>query len=206
MQETEQTPGQSVLAHGQSVAAFYSDLFAHLTKGTPLKNEWKLPDWVLLNKHLILRSLFPFDLVEKYQVFHDCGKPFCLETDTEGKRHFPNHAQVSQKTWLEYDGDEQIARMIGMDMDIHLLKDEGVEEFSGRPEAMTLLLTGLCEVHSNAALFGGIESVSFKIKWKQLDRRGRAICKVLNEKTLNISQPHKESCGSFSLCSNIPSL
>ena len=62
-----------------------------------------------------------------------------------------------------------------MDMDIHLLKAVGVEEFASRPEAATLLLTGLAEVHSNAAMFGGISSTSFKIKWKQIDRRGKAI-------------------------------
>jgi hypothetical protein len=60
-------------------------------------------------------------------------------------------------------------------MDIHLLKADGVEEFSQRKEAISLILTGLAELHSNAAMFGGIESVSFKIKWKNLNKRGRQV-------------------------------
>lgn len=54
------------------------------------------------------------------------------------------------------------------------------EEFAGRPHAVALLLTGLAEVHANASMFGGIESTSFKIKWKNLDKRGRAIAKAVS--------------------------
>ena len=76
-------------------------------------------------------------------------------------------------------GDHQIANLIRMDMDIHLLKDAGVKEFCTRPECCTLLLSGLAEVHANAAMFGGINSTSFKIKFKQIKKRGNAICKEL---------------------------
>jgi hypothetical protein len=38
-----------------------------------------------------------------------------------------------------------------------------------------LLLTGLCELHSNAQMFGGIDSTSFKIKFKQLERLGKKV-------------------------------
>lgn len=40
---------------------------------------------------------------------------------------------------------------------------------------MTLLVTALAELHSNAAMFGGIESTSFKIKWKKLDKLGKKL-------------------------------
>jgi hypothetical protein len=50
------------------------------------------------------------------------------------------------------------------------------EEWSAK-DAITLLIAALAEVHSNASLFGGIESTSFKIKWKTIDKRGRQICK-----------------------------
>ena len=51
---------------------------------------------------------------------------------------------------------------MAMDMDVHTLKSEGIEEFAQRPEAASLLLTGLCEIHSNAQMFGGMESTGFK--------------------------------------------
>lgn len=173
----EQTPGQSVLQHGQSVAAYYRDLLGHLSVGQALHYEWKLPDWIVTYKEDLLLAQLPFDLVQTYQVYHDCGKPGVRIIDDEGRQHFPNHAQASAEAWLAVGGDEQVARLMAMDMDIHLLKGDGLEEFAGRPEAATLLLTGLCEVHSNAAMFGGIDSTSFKIKHKHLDRRGRALCK-----------------------------
>ena len=47
---------------------------------------------------------------------------------------------------------------------------------------MSLLLAGLAEIHSNAEMFGGLDSVSFKIKWKQINKRGKAICKLLQDK------------------------
>ena len=67
-----------------------------------------------------------------------------------------------------------------MDMDIHLLKADGIEEFASRPEAATLLLTSLAEIHSNAAMFGGIDSTSFKIKWKHINKRGKKIIEAWN--------------------------
>jgi hypothetical protein len=44
---------------------------------------------------------------------------------------------------------------------------------------LTLLVTSLCELHSNASMFGGIESTSFKIKYKQLDKRGNQVLKLI---------------------------
>lgn len=61
-------------------------------------------------------------------------------------------------------------------MDVHLLKAVDIPEFKARPQAIALLLTGLAEIHANASMFGGLESTSFKIKWKHLDKRGRQIC------------------------------
>jgi hypothetical protein len=64
-------------------------------------------------------------------------------------------------------------------MDIHLLKAEGLAAFCERPEAASLLLTGLCEVHANGSMFGGIDSTSFKMKWKHIDRRGKQIARMV---------------------------
>jgi hypothetical protein len=46
----------------------------------------------------------------------------------------------------------------------------------------SLLITSLAEIHANAELFGGVDSVSFKSKYKQIDRRGNKFCKKNFEK------------------------
>lgn len=67
-----------------------------------------------------------------------------------------------------------------MDMDAHLLKADGLAEFASRPQAIPLLLTALAEIHANAAMFGGLDSTSFKIKWKHLNKRGRQVLELIN--------------------------
>lgn len=110
----------------------------------------------------------------------NCGKPSCLTVDADGRRHFPDHAAVSARVWRDAGGCEEVATLIEQDMDVHLLKAEGVEEFASRPHAIALLLTGLAEVHANASMFGGIESVSFKIKAKHLSKQGKRIVAALS--------------------------
>ena len=180
MSSCEQTKGQSFLDHGISVKNYLFDLINHMRSGTPLKYEWKLPSWVLENKDLFLNSLPDDETLELYTVYHDCGKPFCVTVDEEGRRHFPDHAKVSYQIFNQYFDDRIAADLILHDMDIHMLKSEGVEEFAKNPYALTLLLTGLSEVHSNANMFGGIESTSFKIKYKSICQRGKQILNIKN--------------------------
>lgn len=175
MMDCQQMPGLSVLAHGQSVWAFYQDLHNHIVLGEPLKFEWRLPDWI--HSKALWEAQAPTSTIEEYAVHHDCGKPFCRVVDSEGRQHFPDHALWSEKVWRATGGSDQAARLMGMDMDIHLLKADGLEAFASRPEWGTLLVVGLCEVHSNATMFGGIDSNSFKMKWKQISRRGKALVK-----------------------------
>lgn len=138
-----------------------------------------MPSWAIKYRDKIKESLLDTDILLEYALWHDCGKPFCRTVDSDGKQHFPNHAKASADTWRSTNGSEQIARLIEMDMDIHLLKAEGLQDFCSRPEAISLLCAGLSEVHSNAQMFGGNESTSFKIKWKHIEKRGNAICKIL---------------------------
>jgi len=179
MKNCEQMKGLSVLDHGISVNKYFKDLINHLQLGTDLEFEWKLPNWITENREYILNNLLPLDILDEYQIYHDCGKPYCREVDSKGRVHFPNHAKISSQIWKEVGGLEQVCKLMEMDMDIHLLKDVGVEEFSKRPEAISLLVTGLCELHSNAIMFGGIDQVSFKIKWKNINKRGNAIFKKI---------------------------
>ena len=179
MRSTEQTTGMSVLEHGLQVARHFEDLRKHVLVGTPLQYEWNLPEWAY--DAVLWDKLFPLPTVRRYQVYHDAGKPFCLTLDEDGRSHFPDHANVTAKLWRELTGEHDVANLMAMDMDIHLLKGDGVTAFAQRPEAATLLLTGLTEVHANAAMFGGIDSTSFKIKHKHLKRRGNAIVRELSK-------------------------
>lgn len=178
MKQCEQTKNLSVLEHGELVHAYYKDLIDHLQNQKELKFCWRIPDWCTED---LLQYLLPTDLVKEYQIYHDCGKPFC-KTIVDGKQHFPNHAEISFKIWKEVGGSEEAANLMLMDMDIHLLKPDQVQEFSQREEAVTLLLTGLCELHTNASMFGGICSDNFKIKWKRLNQRGKSIIFKIRER------------------------
>lgn len=186
MESCFQFETQSVGDHGRSVAFYYLDLFHHLEDQTPLQKEWKLPDWA--RSKTLRRRLLPFSTTIAYLIYHDCGKPFCRTVDHEGRQHFPDHARVSQEVFdlirqnhRFSEDDDLVSRLIREDMDVHLLKADGVEEFSQRDTAATQLLAGLAELHSNATMFGGLESVGFKSKWKNLDRRGKAILKLWKE-------------------------
>jgi hypothetical protein len=175
MESCEQTKGQSVLDHGISVKNYLFDLINHLRNNTALKYDWIIPDWVYDNKDLIINSLPSDDTLELYTTYHDCGKWRCLTIDDDGKRHFPNHAEVSYQIFKQAFNDNVAAELILHDMDIHLLKSDGVEDFCKNPHSTTLLLSGLAELHSNCNLFGGTNSTSFKIKLKSISQRGKQI-------------------------------
>ena len=181
MGQCEQTPGQSVLDHGESVNSYLFDLVGHLRTGQPLKFEWKLPDWIYEHKNMFLESLPDDETLSLYTRYHDIGKPFCLEIDENGRRHFPNHAEVSYKVFTQFFENNVAAELIRSDMDIHMLKSEGVEEFCKNHHRLTLLLSGLSEIHSNAQMFGGMSSTSFKIKWKAITQRGKQITKIKSQ-------------------------
>lgn len=177
MSDCPQTDTQSVLDHGISVRDYALELYDYIYFDGKLTREWRLPDWLEHYREEFQAGLLDRLTIEQYTTFHDCGKPTCLVYDDEGRKHFPDHAEVSARVFKETIDNEQVARLIGMDMDIHLLKADGIEDFAKRPEALTLLLVGLAEIHSNAEMFGGIESTSFKIKWKQIKRRGNQVLK-----------------------------
>lgn len=177
MADCAQTPTQSVLEHGRSVLATFAQLRAHLEHGTELPDWWRLPEWTCTPG--LLDHLAAPDILAEYQEFHDCGKPYCLVVDADGRRRFPGHAEASEATWLAMGGSPEAARLMGMDMDAHLLKADGIAEFAARPEAVTLLLTALAEVHSNALMFGGTNSDGFKIKVKHLEKRGKQVIALL---------------------------
>jgi hypothetical protein len=179
MVDCPQTKDMNVFEHGVLVHEYFLDLYENLKDDKPLEKQWRLPSWYEDNKELLLNGLLDFEILKTYQIYHDCGKPFCRIVDESGKQHFPNHASVSADTWYQITQDKQVSELMRMDMDIHLLKADGVDEFSTRREAISLLLTGLSEIHANASMFGGLDSVSFKIKKKNIFKRGKNIIDYL---------------------------
>lgn len=180
MQNCDQTKVLNILEHGKSVNNYFHDLRKHILKNKPLKYDWKLPEWIF-NKDL-WSTIENIKDINKYQIFHDCGKPFCIHIDEDGKRHFPDHSKKSAEIWFKLTGNIIQSELIAHDMDIHLLKMDQFNDFYNIKYHPTLLITGFCEIHSNAAMFGGIDSDSFKIKWKKINKIGNKITNLIGEK------------------------
>lgn len=73
--------------------------------------------------------------------------------------------------------------MIRRDMDFHTMTPEQiVEDYqieSRKSLACTLVLSALAELHANAELFGGLQSRSFLVKWKALEKRANSLLENL---------------------------
>jgi hypothetical protein len=181
----EQTQGQSVYEHGISVKAHTFQILDYLRGGDTLEG-WRIPKWLEDYKSSLLHSLWDDEVISLYTLYHDCGKPYCRFVDADGKVHFPDHANVSAEVFAgmkdELDGNSHwVSKLIGWDMVLHTETQEQIKERlreeMDEEDVFTLLIVGLAELHSNAKLFGGIESTSFKMKWKKLDKRGKWLCK-----------------------------
>lgn len=173
--------GLSVYEHGISVRNYMFDILNHLRYDTPLKYNWKLPNWIHDHKEYILSNILSDEVIELYTIFHDCGKPYCLEVDENGRKHFPNHAEVSYKISKNIFNNDDSSELIKRDMDFHLLKAVDLKDFSQSKYAVTLMISALSEIHSNSTMFGGMESTSFKIKWKHTDKKGRQVLDLLSK-------------------------
>lgn len=167
MQNCQQFDNQTVYEHCLSVQSIFKDLY-----NKEFKN-YKIPEWFIENFDQIKSKLIDYENILQYTEYHDCGKPFCLSI-LDNKRHFPNHAKISYEKYLEYFLNEDVAYCILHDMDIHLIKDKEINSFINK-YTCTLLFVGLAEILANAKYFGGYDSESFKIKYKQINKRGKAI-------------------------------
>ncbi len=126
-----------------------------------------VPDWISK-----INDVYDWKTIKLYNVFHDCGKPYCRIVDANGQ-HFPDHANISCSTFKQYFDNEPAARLIKEDMALHTLTvDEILSRGWDRKFFQTLLVSALAELNSNAKMFGGFESTSFKIKYKRLKSRG----------------------------------
>lgn len=181
MKNCEQTVGQSVWDHGISVCHYFNRIVENNTEGM------RIPEWFIHGKDKIFANLHDQKVINNYTIYHDCGKPYCRTADEEGKIHFPNHAEISKGTYFAATEDTVVSNLIGYDMAIHTASSDEIAKLCmvwNVKDAMTLLVVALAEIHSNARLFGGIESISFKSKWKNWDRRGKQIFKTFFESNL----------------------
>lgn len=177
MESCRQSQHQTILQHGEAVASKFKDLISGRTEG------WRLPTWFIENEALLKDRLPSLDLLETYHIYHDCGKPYCRTIDADGKQHFPDHARISAAIWRALGGDQFIGRLIEHDMDMHIMKPADAASYKHLDLAPALLLTALAELHANADMFGGIESTSFKIKWKCLSKIGSTLTQRLKEQS-----------------------
>jgi hypothetical protein len=171
---------QDVLEHGLAVTRAFAELRQALETGTQPEG-WRLPSWLLepMTRTRFLDALLPAEQLYWYQLFHDCGKPMCRTIDEEGRQHFPGHAEASERQWLECGGSPEIGRLIRLDMAMHTASAEEMTLLCQIPDAASLYLTALAEIHANAPMFGGFDSTSFKMKAKHLDRRGKLLAAKL---------------------------
>lgn len=139
-------------------------------------SDMRMPDWYQPNKANILANLHDTETIRLYNIYHDNGKHFCRTEDADGKVHYPNHAEVSKQNWLAHGGNQTIGNLIGLDMMMHTETKEQIKDRNlDVKDAMTLLITSLAEIHANAQMFGGIESTSFKIKYKRIAKIGKSM-------------------------------
>jgi len=111
-----------------------------------------------------------------YIKFHDIGKIHSKIIDEEGRIHYPEHAEISAKTWIKIGGSEAIANLMRKDMAMHSMTKEECHSFLTYEELAILRISALAEIISNArnGLFGPLsfEETSFKIKLKKIKRNG----------------------------------
>jgi hypothetical protein len=67
-------------------------------------------------------------------------------------------------------------------MAIHKVRSSNFEEFMKTPNLITHIIVGLAEMNSNAEMFGGISSDSYKIKYKNFDKYAQRALLQLKEK------------------------
>lgn len=164
----------SVLGHGLAVKRKASKLVKGDFQG------FTLPDWFKDNFTQIRDFIYDWKVIKRYAIWHDCGKPYCRTVDSENKQHFDGHAEKSRETFLIFSSNNVVADLIGNDMLLHTCKAEELDSCLkggklNKPDAFSLLIVAFAELHANAEMFGGTESLSFKIKYKQLDKRGKQI-------------------------------
>ena len=174
MESCEQTKGLNMLQHGQMVHDHYNLLIDQLQSKTHECKELQQ-----LWEEFGNRIPKP-EILKTYHVYHDCGKPLCLSIDETGRRHFPNHAEMSAQQFAHlFPEDGFTTALIRHDMDFHMMRGPELLQLWKSPFAPILYFTAWAEISANAEMFGGRESDSYKIKRSRLIQAAK---KFINSK------------------------
>lgn len=85
MKSCYQIPGrQTVWEHGESVARHLEMIYDYVKGGAPFSPELPRPCWLDEKKHLISKMLYDKEVLLRYALFHDIGKPYCITKDPDG--------------------------------------------------------------------------------------------------------------------------
>lgn len=182
MIECQQSPSQNILEHGVSVR---DSLFGLIRSVKEESIQEECPSWLKVYGARLVKDLYDDFTLEKYALWHDCGKPLVHSCDETGS-HFEDHAAISAKLFGElYPELPEVQNLISLDMVPHTLRHNDVAGVGAlcrdRKVAATLLLAGLAATLSNADMFGGKDTVSYKIKMKRLSKLGDVVCSNLYE-------------------------
>jgi len=184
MIDCQQSPSQNILEHGMSVRDSLFGLIRSVKEESILE---ECPEWLKVYGTRLVKDLYDDFVLEKYTLWHDCGKPEVRSCDSvTGEQHFEDHATVSARVFGElYPELPLVQNLISLDMVPHTLKHNdllGVGNLCrDRKVAATLLLAGLAATLSNVGMFGGKDTVSYKIKMKRLSKLGDVVCSILYE-------------------------
>ena len=93
--------------------------------------------------------------METYHTLHDCGKPFCLTIDENGKQHFPDHSEVSyniiRETFADHPHIDIVSKFIKNDMVFHSCGMEFIEKYiidEDKAFILNLWLTSFAELYA----------------------------------------------------------
>lgn len=157
-----------MLQHGQLVHEEYKKLISALNA-----NDIEYAELAQLYAR-IASKLPPAEVLERYHVYHDCGKHIALTIGEDGKRRYPNHAEISaQQFSILFPEDGFTTQLIRMDMDFHTLRGDDLIKLCRSPFAPILYFTAWAEINANAEMFGGKQSESYKIKRSRLIQAGK---------------------------------
>lgn len=164
MLECEQRKNLCVLGHGKNVHKNYRKILRQLKDRRNFYPVFDLPEWNPDVVQFILKNQLRFQDVREYQIFHDCGKPYCRSVDFDGKVHFKDHEKVSAKVARLVKFNPIVISLIENDMLFHRENFSDITENNVKLHC-TLALTAIAELYENSVTF---EEISFKIKKKKI--------------------------------------